>query len=135
MFTSEAKLASEVRKTLKRAGFKYQRIENSADMGTPDVDYLTPAGNLGKLELKLPLLTVRPETPIRLNLSKEQRAYVNTWGRRGPVYVLACVGRECLLLGAPVIDYPLDDLRRMALWHDSSLAGLPSTLMALSERV
>jgi len=97
----EANLRAAVKRALSPYGV-VKRVENAADVGTPDVAYCLK-GRAGWLELKhLPAWPVRPATPVRIaHLRPEQVLWLEAWcAAGGAAFLLLQVATTYLLLTA-----------------------------------
>ncbi len=86
----------------------FKRIENSTDLGTPDVCYqlrIPKAPVCGWLELKEEVWPARNSTPLRINsLTREQVIWQEEWERAGGIVAtLAQVGRDYIFMKPTVL--------------------------------
>lgn len=118
----------DVVKALRRAGLDARPVENPADPGFPDIEFVG-----GTMELKeLDRWPVRSGTPVRVPLYKSHQ---RIWHSRraaagGLVYVLLRVGFEFVLLPGAWAAVHLGESPRDVLYH-ASLAHWRSKCDAL----
>lgn len=93
----EKTMRSNVVKILRKAGLDARPVENTVDVGFPDVEYIG-----GLIELKaVDDWPKKPETPVRIDhYSQEQRIWhERRHNKGGRIHVLIQVRSEYLLFG------------------------------------
>lgn len=130
-------MRTNVIKLLRQAGMDARAVENSVDIGYPDVEYVG-----GLLELKqVDAWPKKMETPLRCeHYTQEQRIWhERRWHCGGAVHVLLQVGPEFLLFTGPQASQFLGHSNRKFLHYVSKasfptladlVARLPSVLKA-----
>lgn len=135
---SEGALWDTVRTALLPWG-ALKRIENSVDLGTPDVLYClrrprsVPRVHVtGWVELKhLPAWPVRPDTPVVIDhLTREQVLFLEDWP--GAAYLLLQVEKDYLLTGPWTARGIFNrQLNRRDLWEQALIAETPFPLIKI----
>jgi len=95
---SESALNKWLRKKLKGFGIHWQRIENIAGSGTPDINVCIHGVEHWIESKEMDAFPKRPETGVRVSLRQEQIVWlILRWRADGHGWVLVQVGREVFL--------------------------------------